>query len=41
MSGYEKSPDYGGRGKVNWARVAVLLGWVAVFAAIIILRWGK
>lgn len=41
MSGYEKSPDYGGGGPVNWRRVAMLLGWALclVGAAAIGMSW--
>jgi len=30
MTGYEKSPDYGGPGKINWRTVAVLVVVVCV-----------
>jgi hypothetical protein len=39
MSGYEKSPDYGGPGKVNWRRVAILMGWIASLVALAVLGW--
>ena len=32
MSGYEKSPDYGGGGPIDWRRVVIGLCWIAVFA---------
>jgi hypothetical protein len=41
MSGYEKSEDYGGRGKwkPDWRRVAILVGWIASLVALAVLGW--
>lgn len=43
MSGYEKSPDYGGGGggTVNWRRVAVFAGWVAALAGMLYLGLNR
>ncbi len=41
MTGYEKSPDYGGPGKVNWRTVITMVVMLSMIIAAFVLSPNK